>query len=135
MLAFASAHAALQLRDRGGAGLRGAPGTRPPRPFRIRIGAHTGFVIADADDFYGRNVVLAARIADRAGGGEILVSEAAKQYTESDPSFRFEHPRRPAPQGPGGRALGVRAAWEWRGRGLEPGRRAQISSRLVSSRP
>ena len=60
------------------------------QPLRIRIGAHTGFVIADADDFYGRNVVLAARIADQACGGEILVSEAAKQYTESDPGFRFE---------------------------------------------
>jgi class 3 adenylate cyclase len=48
-------------------------------------------VIADADDFYGRNVVLAARIADRASGGEILVSSVAKEYTESDPSFRFVH--------------------------------------------
>lgn len=48
-------------------------------------------MIADADDFYGRNVVLAARIADKARGGEILVSAAVKQYTESDPSLDFEH--------------------------------------------
>ena len=27
----------------------------------------------------------------QASGGEILVSSAAKQYTESDPTFRFEH--------------------------------------------
>jgi adenylate cyclase len=38
----------------------------------------------------GRNVVLAARIADQAVGGEILVSSALKEYTEGDPRFRFE---------------------------------------------
>jgi len=48
-------------------------------------------VIAEAEDFYGRNVVLAARIADRAEGGEILVSATAKQYTETDPSLVFDY--------------------------------------------
>jgi adenylate cyclase len=38
----------------------------------------------------GRNVVLTARIAAQAKGGEILVSSAAKEYTATDPSFRFE---------------------------------------------
>jgi class 3 adenylate cyclase len=88
MLAFASAHAALRCAIE----VEQAFADRTPgsaEAFRIRIGAHTGFVIADADDFYGRNVVLAARIADRASGGEILVSSTAKEYTESDPSFRF----------------------------------------------
>ncbi len=57
---------------------------------RIRIGLHAGAVIPDEDDFFGRNVVLAARIADRARGGEILVSSELKEYTEVDPSFAFE---------------------------------------------
>jgi class 3 adenylate cyclase len=57
---------------------------------RIRIGLHAGAVIPDEDDFFGRNVVLAARIADRARGGEILVSSELKEYTEIDPSFAFE---------------------------------------------
>lgn len=90
MLAFASAHAALRCAIE----VEQAFANRPPgspETFRIRIGAHTGFVIADADDFYGRNVVLAARIADRASGGEILVSSVAKEYTETDRSFRFVH--------------------------------------------
>ena len=47
-------------------------------------------MIADAEDFYGRNVVLAARIADHAQPGEILVSAALREYTSSDPSFEFE---------------------------------------------
>ncbi|MEX2253324.1 MAG: adenylate/guanylate cyclase domain-containing protein [Thermoleophilaceae bacterium] len=59
-------------------------------PLKVRIGLHSGYVIADADDFFGRNVVLAARIADRAGGGEILVSSTVKDYTETDPRVEFE---------------------------------------------
>ena len=88
MLAFSSAHAALLCAieiERTFA----APSPGSAEQFRVRIGVHSGFVIADADDFYGRNVVLAARMADRAGGGEILVSEAVKAFTESDPEFEF----------------------------------------------
>jgi eukaryotic-like serine/threonine-protein kinase len=90
MLAFASAHAALRCAidvER----TFGEQARESAEAISVRIGAHSGFVIAEADDFYGRNVVLAARIADRASGGEILVSATAKQYTESDPSLRFEH--------------------------------------------
>ena len=56
----------------------------------LRIGLHSGFVLANPDQPQGRNVVLAARIADRAHGGEILVSSALKQDTERDRSLRFE---------------------------------------------
>jgi class 3 adenylate cyclase len=90
MLAFASAHAALRCAiDVERVFAEHPPDS--PEAIRIRMGAHSGFVIAEADDFYGRNVVLAARIADQADGGEILVSEATKQYTEADPTLRFEH--------------------------------------------
>jgi eukaryotic-like serine/threonine-protein kinase len=88
MLAFSSAHAAvrcaIEMERTFGARSRSA------EPLRVRIGVHSGSVIEDADDFYGRNVVLAARIADSAGGGEILVSGVVKQYTESDQSLDFE---------------------------------------------
>jgi class 3 adenylate cyclase len=56
----------------------------------VRIGLHSGFVIANPDQLMGRNVVLASRIAAQAKGGEILVSSSVKQYTETDPSFEFE---------------------------------------------
>jgi class 3 adenylate cyclase len=56
----------------------------------MRVGLHSGFVIANPDQLLGRNVVLAARIAAIAKGGEILTSSALKRYTETDPSFRFE---------------------------------------------
>ena len=90
MIAFASAHSALRCAIEVERAFTLRPEPRADA-FKIRIGAHSGFVIEDSDDFYGRNVVLAARIADQARGGEILVSSAAKQYTESDPTFRFEH--------------------------------------------
>ena len=79
MCSFASAHAGLRTAIE----LQRALAS-------LRIGLHSGFVIADAEDFYGRNVVLAARIADHARPGEILVSGALREYTSSDPSFEFE---------------------------------------------
>lgn len=56
----------------------------------LRIGMHSGFLLAGSDQPLGRNVVLAARIAALAQAGTILVSSTLKEYTESDPSFRFE---------------------------------------------
>ena len=47
-------------------------------------------MIANPEQLLGRNVVLAARIAAQAKGGEILASSTLKKYTETDPSFRFE---------------------------------------------
>jgi class 3 adenylate cyclase len=81
MCSFASAHAGL----RSAIELQQAFATGT-----FRIGLHSGFVMADASDFYGRNVVLAARIADHAQPGEILVSAALRDYTAGDPSFEFE---------------------------------------------
>jgi class 3 adenylate cyclase len=61
-----------------------------PQSVSLRIGLHSGFVLANPEQLLGRNVVLATRIAAHAKAGEILVSSTLKQYTESDPSFRFE---------------------------------------------
>jgi class 3 adenylate cyclase len=43
---------------------------------RVRMGTHVGEVIREGDDFFGRTVILAARVAAQATGGEILVSDA-----------------------------------------------------------
>ncbi|MGH2947044.1 MAG: adenylate/guanylate cyclase domain-containing protein [Solirubrobacteraceae bacterium] len=48
-------------------------------PIRVRIGMHTGEAIRHAGDFFGRSVVLAARIADHAGGGDILISSLVQE--------------------------------------------------------
>jgi adenylate cyclase len=94
MVTFDSAHAALRcaidlqssLADRTVPGGERGGG----RPLLLRVGLHTGFVITNDDELYGRNVVLGARIAGCARGGEITVSSTLKEYTETDPNFRFE---------------------------------------------
>ncbi len=58
-------------------------------PIRVRIGLHTGEAIKEADDFYGKNVILAARIAGQAQGAEILVSSLLKELTESAGDIAF----------------------------------------------
>jgi class 3 adenylate cyclase len=50
---------------------------------RVRIGLHAGEAIKDGDDFYGKNVILASRVAGKAAGGEILVSSLVRQLVES----------------------------------------------------
>lgn len=48
-------------------------------PIKVRIGIHTGLVIAKDGDYFGRNVAMAARVAAKAEGGEILVSNAVRE--------------------------------------------------------
>jgi class 3 adenylate cyclase len=50
---------------------------------KVRIGLHAGEVIKDDDDFYGKNVIMASRVAGKAVGGEILVSSLLRQLVES----------------------------------------------------
>jgi adenylate cyclase len=90
MVAFDSAHAGLRCALDLQSSLAGRTVPGGERPLRMRVGLHTGTVIMGGEEFYGRNVVLGARIADRAHGGEIMVSSSVKEYTETDPSFHFE---------------------------------------------
>jgi class 3 adenylate cyclase len=58
-------------------------------PIQVRIGLHTGEVLKDADDFFGKHVILASRIANQARGSEILVSALLKELTESGGDVNF----------------------------------------------
>ena len=93
MIAFPSARRAIQcaraIQDAAGRDLS----AHPDGPVRVRIGLHTGEAIREESDFYGKNVVIAARIADQARGGEILASSVVRQLTESAGDIRFEHLR------------------------------------------
>lgn len=59
----------------------------------VRMGLHTGEVIRDGDDLYGRNVILASRIADQATPGEILLSSLTKELTDSSGDLGFSGDR------------------------------------------
>jgi class 3 adenylate cyclase len=82
--AHAGLHAAVELQRTF------AAGPAEQRSLAIRIGLHSGFVLGNPEQMMGRNVVLASRIAAQAKGGEILVSSTARDYTQTDPSFRLE---------------------------------------------
>ena len=48
-------------------------------PIRMRIGLNAGEPIAEEKDLFGTAVILAARVAARAEGGEILASDVVRQ--------------------------------------------------------
>lgn len=49
------------------------------RGLSIRVGLNAGEPIAEAGDYFGTTVILAARIADQAKGGQILVSNVVRE--------------------------------------------------------
>jgi class 3 adenylate cyclase len=90
MIAFPSARRAVQCAQAIQDAVAAELGAHPDGPVRVRIGLHTGEAIRQESDFYGKNVVVAARIADQARGGEILASAVVKQLTESAGDVGFD---------------------------------------------
>ena len=75
------------------------------------MGLHTGEAIKEADDFFGKHVVLASRIADQAKGGQILVSSLLKELTESAGEFPFSEGREVEMKGLKGKQRVYEVAW------------------------
>jgi eukaryotic-like serine/threonine-protein kinase len=80
---------------------------------RVRMGLHTGEVISEEGDYFGKNVILAARIAAQAVGGEILVSEEMRQAASSGngDGLRFDDGREVELKGLAGSHRVFRAEW------------------------
>ncbi len=93
MVAFSSGRRALQ----SAIGIQRALATynqeNPYVVVRVRIGLHTGEMIKESEDFFGRNVILAARIAAKANGGQVLASSLVKELSESSGEFEFDEGR------------------------------------------
>ena len=66
---------------------------------QLRIGVHTGVARWREGDLVGHDVNLASRIADRATGGQILVSEPVRAAAKGVPA-RFRRARPLAVPGP-----------------------------------
>ena len=60
-------------------------------PVRARMGLHCGNAKAEGGDFFGSTVVVAARVASAASGGEILLSQAVQESLNG--AFPLEGPR------------------------------------------
>ncbi len=83
MLVFADARAALECAielQRALAAEEAVAGER----LSVRMGMHAGEAIREEGDFFGRSVIVAARIAAQATGGEVLVSEALRERASGD---------------------------------------------------
>jgi eukaryotic-like serine/threonine-protein kinase len=80
---------------------------------RVRMGLHTGEVISEEGDYFGKNVIVAARIAAEANGGEILVSEELRETAarENGNRLRFDDGREVELKGLAGRRRVFRAEW------------------------
>ena len=89
LLAFSSARRAVLCAIALQGAFEAHNGEHAEEPIRVRIGLHTGEALRDADKFFGKAVILAARIAAESKGGEILVSSLLKQLTESVGDIRF----------------------------------------------
>jgi class 3 adenylate cyclase len=66
----------------------------PDGPVKVRIGLHTGEVIRMGNDLFGTNVDAAARIVDKAGAEQILVSDILKSVLGSSREFEFKDRKR-----------------------------------------
>lgn len=93
MIAFGGASSALHC----AVGIQGDFAARndaqPDVPMQVRLGLHAGEAVRDGNDFLGGAVILAARIAEQAKGGEILVSSVLKDLCDLSGEFQFEHGR------------------------------------------
>ena len=78
----------------------------------MRIGLHTGEAIKEGDDFFGKHVNLAARVAGQAQGGEILVSSLLKELTESAGEFVFGDGRKVELKGLKGKHSVFEVQWQ-----------------------
>ena len=99
MVAFGSARRAVSCAIGIQRGIARFSADHPEHPVRVRIGLHAGEPLREGDDFHGKSVIFASRIAGKASGGEILVSALLHELTESAGDIRFAPAREVALKG------------------------------------
>ncbi len=62
---------------------------RPPKPLRIRAGLHRGPLLVDRGDVFGHTVNVAARVADAADGGQVMISADVFDVVEGTSGLEF----------------------------------------------
>lgn len=93
MIAFGSARQAVQCAVEIQRSISTLSSPQESKPLRVRVGLHTGEPLNDAGDFFGKAVIVAARVSAQAGPGEILVSETVKDLTENAGDLHFDRGR------------------------------------------
>jgi class 3 adenylate cyclase len=111
MIAFDSASKALRCAQAIQHELAAYNRAHPEEPVKVRMGLHTGEAIKDNDDFLGKTVIVASRIANEACGGQILVSNLLKELVSGTGEFRFDEPRQVELKGLSGAHTVVPVRW------------------------
>ncbi|HYF46040.1 MAG TPA: adenylate/guanylate cyclase domain-containing protein, partial [Acidimicrobiales bacterium] len=69
-------------------------GDHPDEGVRIRMGLHTGEALVSADgDLFGKHVIVAARVANLADGGQVLVSGVTREIASNRGDLSFDEGR------------------------------------------
>ena len=89
MIAFSSARRAALCAIAAQQSFAAYCETHPDQPIRVRMGLHVGEAINESADYFGKAVILAARIATLAHGGQILVSSTFHDLTANAGDLRF----------------------------------------------
>jgi class 3 adenylate cyclase/ketosteroid isomerase-like protein len=84
----------------------------PESALRVRAGLHAGEPVREGDDFYGKSVILASRVAGEARGGEILASSLLKELVDSAGDIEFGEPRSAELKGLAGTHAMYPVVWE-----------------------
>ena len=97
MLTFGGARRALRAMIGVQQDLQQFAEDNPGQGVRVRVGVHTGEVIAEDGDIFGKHVMLAARVGGIAEGGQILVSSLVQEIAGGPrrPDLRRTRGRRP----------------------------------------
>ena len=112
MLAFAGARRAVQCAIAIQRALASEPiELEPGEAVQVRIGVHTGEALQAEHDLFGRHVNLAARIADQAAGGEVLVSALTRDLLSGADDVVFGASREVRLKGVGDPQLVVSVEW------------------------
>jgi class 3 adenylate cyclase len=90
MLTFTSARRAVQFCIDVQQALTRWSDEHPDEAVRIRVGVHTGEALVGAGgDLFGKHIIVAARIANLADGGEILASHVVREITSNRGDLEF----------------------------------------------
>jgi len=79
LLAFTSALAGVRCAIGIQRALKAGNEGHPGEDLEIRIAVHTGDVLRDGDHFFGQSLIVAFRLLEIAGAGEILLSSATQR--------------------------------------------------------
>ena len=113
MLTFPSARRALDCCVEVQKRLRRREQDKPDTPLRVRMGLHTGEAVTDAEgDLFGRHIIVASRIANRAVGGQILASSVVKEIISGWGMIEFGQGLAVPLKGIDGRVVVHEVLWE-----------------------